>query len=133
MIRLVRATILGITVALLTSCHATTLRQGMTITSLHKTVDTRMPVQVECQAFTLNKSQVVAFFKHADEVSGPQFHNQAIILPCMVQGTLTMDGSKWKWSINAGGGGFIYQGKNGGKQRQYLCHTACQKALPGIF
>jgi hypothetical protein len=84
-----------------------------------------------CRSFALSKHDASTFFRIATEVSGPEFHDRAIILPCRYEGTLMLEGEAWSFSIDAGGGGYLYRAD--GARRQYLCEQRCQKMLARVF
>jgi hypothetical protein len=44
---------------------------------------------------------------------------------------LTLDGKAWRFNINAGGAGYLYQ--SDGSRRRYLCEQRCQKVLARAF
>lgn len=94
-------------------------------------MDTNDPARAMCQSFALTRDEVSTFFSTANEVSGPEFHARAIILPCRYEGTLMMEGEAWRFSINAGGAGYLYRAD--GTRREYLCEQRCQKVLARAF
>jgi hypothetical protein len=84
-----------------------------------------------CQSFAMTPHDVSTFFRTATEVGGPEFHDRAVILPCRYEGMLTLEGEAWRFSIDAGGAGYLY--KADGTQRRYLCEQRCQKVLARAF
>jgi hypothetical protein len=115
----------------LAACQPARVPERIAVTSLSSSMDASDPAHASCQSFALTPDDVSSYFRTATEVSGPEFHDQSIILPCRYEGTLTMEGEVWRFSINAGGAGYLYQ--TDGTQRRYLCEQRCQKALAHAF
>jgi hypothetical protein len=115
----------------LVACQPVRLRHRITVASLSLNVDASDPAHPECQSFALTRDGVSTYFRTATEVSGPEFHDRSIILPCRYEGGLTMEGRTWRFSINAGGAGYLYRAD--GTQRRYLCEQRCQKVLARVF
>jgi hypothetical protein len=115
----------------LAACQPTRPPARITVTSLASRVDANDPAHAMCQSFALTRDDVSTYFRTAAEVGGPAFHARSIILPCRVEGILTLDAVAWRFSINAGGAGYLY--KADGTRRQYLCGQRCQKALARVF
>jgi hypothetical protein len=113
------------------ACHAERISDRISVTSLSLNVDASDPAHASCQSFVLNRHDVSTYFHVAAEVGGPEFHARAVILPCRYEGTLTLDGAAWRFSINAGGAGYLYRAD--GTQRRYLCEQRCQKVLARVF
>jgi len=115
----------------LAACQPTRVPDRISVTSLSSSVDANDPAHAMCQSFALTRDDVSTFFHAANEVSGPEFHDRAIVLPCRYEGRLTMEGEAWRFSINAGGAGYLYRA--GGARREYLCEQRCQKGLARAF
>jgi hypothetical protein len=115
----------------LAACQPMRVPDRINVTSLSLNVDASDPAGASCQSFALTHGDVSTYFRTAAEVGGPEFHDRAIILPCRYEGTLTRDGEAWRFSINAGGAGYLYQAD--GTQRRYLCEQRCQKVLARAF
>jgi hypothetical protein len=115
----------------LVACHAERIPDRISVTSLSLNVDASDPAHASCRSFALTRDNVATYFHVAAKVNGPEFHDRAVILPCRYEGTLTWDGVAWRFSINAGGAGYLYQAD--GTQRRYLCEQRCQKVLARAF
>lgn len=115
----------------LAACQPARVPERITVTALSSNVDTNDPARAMCQSFALTQHDVSTFFRTATEVGGQEFHDRSIILPCHYEGSLTIDGEAWRFSINAGGAGYLY--KVDGARRRYLCEQRCQKALARVF
>lgn len=55
----------------------------------------------------INDARAVEFFRRARQVEYREIHDYYDIAPCSVLGTLMYKGKKCRWSINAGGTGWI--------------------------
>ncbi|HEU4855919.1 MAG TPA: hypothetical protein VFS86_01305 [Rhodanobacteraceae bacterium] len=115
----------------LAACQTVRVPGRISVTSLSLSVDATDPAHGMCQSFALTRDDVSAFFRVAAEVGGAEFHDRSVILPCRYEGTLTLDGETWRFSINAGGAGRLY--KADGTQRRYLCEQRCKKVLAHAF
>jgi hypothetical protein len=89
----------------LVACQSARVPARISVTSLSLIVDATGPAHAMCQSFAPTPHDVSTFFRIATEVGGPEFHDRAVILPCRYEGTLTLDGEAWRFSINAGGAG----------------------------
>jgi hypothetical protein len=117
--------------AWLAACQPTRVPERITVTSLSSSVDTNDLAYAVCQSFALTPDDVSRFFRMATEVSGPEFHDRSVILPCRYEGTLTIDGKASSFRINAGGAGYLYSSDE--TLCRYLCEQRCQKALARVF
>ena len=115
----------------LAACQAVRTPGRISVTSLSLIVDATDAAHGMCRSFALSRDDVSTFFRVATEISGPEFHDRAVILPCRYEGTLTLGGEAWRFSINAGGAGYLY--KADGTQRRYLCEQRCHKVLARAF
>jgi hypothetical protein len=115
----------------LAACQPARIPDRITVASLSLNVDASDPAHPACQSFALTRDEVSTYFRTATEVSGPEFHDRSVILPCRYEGTLTMEGGMWSFSINAGGAGYLYRAD--GTQRRYLCEQRCQRVLARVF
>lgn len=115
----------------LAGCQPARPPQRVTVLSLSSSVDTNDPAHAMCQSFALTPHDVSTFFHLATEVGGPEFHALSVILPCRYEGAVTIDGEAWRFSINAGGAGYLYRAH--GARHRYLCEQRCQKALARVF
>lgn len=113
------------------ACQPVRVPERVAVTALSSRVDTNDPAHAMCQSFALTPHDVSTFFRIATEVGGPEFHDRSVILPCRYEGTLTLDGEAWRFSINAGGAGYLYRAD--GTQRRYLCEKRCQRVLVRAF
>jgi hypothetical protein len=111
----------------LAACQTVRAPDRIIVASLSLIVDATDPAHGMCQSFALTREDVSTFFRVASEVGGPEFHDRAVILPCRYEGMLTLEGEAWRFSIDAGGAGYLY--KADGTQRRYLCEQRCQKVL----
>lgn len=112
-------------------CQPTRPAQRIAVTSLASSVVTNDPAHALCQSFVLTPHDASTFFRTATEISGPEFHDRSVILPCRYEGSLTIDGEAWRFSINAGGAGNLYRAA--GIRHRYLCEQRCQKVLARAF
>lgn len=115
----------------LAACQPARVPGRITVTALSSNMDTNDPAHATCQSFAPTPHDVSTFFRIATEVGGPEFHDRSVILPCRYEGTLTLDGEVWSFSINAGGAGYLYRAD--GTQRRYLCEKRCQRVLVRAF
>jgi hypothetical protein len=115
----------------LAACQSARVPVRISVTSLSLIVDAIDPAHAMCQSFAPTPHDVSTFFRIATEVGGPEFHDRAVILPCRCAGTVTLDGDAWRFSINAGGAGYLYRAD--GTQRRYLCEKRCQRVLVRAF
>jgi hypothetical protein len=115
----------------LAACQTVRAPDRIIVASLSLIVDAIDPAHGMCQSFALTRDDVSTFFRVASEVGGPEFHDRAVILPCRYEGMLTLEGEAWRFSIDAGGAGYLY--KADGTQRRYLCEQRCQKVLARAF
>ena len=83
-----------------------------------------------CSTFTLTKENVETYFSIAKEVSGYEFHHEALILPCKYKGSIRIHESHLQWEIYAGGAGYLYDKVSANKR--YLCKEKCCDRLPGL-
>jgi hypothetical protein len=115
----------------LAACQSARVPARVSVTSLSLIVAATGPAHAMCQSFAPTPHDVSTFFRIATEVGGPEFHDRAVILPCRYEGTLTLDGEAWRFSINAGGAGYLYRAD--GTQRRYLCEKRCHRVLVRVF
>ena len=74
-------------------------------------------------AWHLDKAQVAQFFASSRRYQESMPH-AFYDLPCTISGTLTADGKRWGFTINAGGTAVW---RNGSEQRYWGCNvTACE-------
>jgi hypothetical protein len=115
----------------LAACQPTRVPDSISVTSLSLNVDASDPAHAMCQSFALTRADVSAYFRTAAEVGGPEFHGRSVILPCRYEGVLMMGGEVWRFSIHAGGAGYLYKADE--TQRRYLCEQRCRKELARVF
>lgn len=85
-----------------------------------------------CEQITLSAADAARYFRTATAVTPRRFHDESVILPCSFSGRLMRDGKSFHWSIHAGGAGYLH-GEDGRQDLRFLCHAACEKAVPALM
>ena len=110
------------------SCKDDGEHSAISVVSIAKTKGWDLPGSEICRSFTLTKSDVVKYFATAEEVDSYEFDRDAIIFPCKYAGTILINGKLYRWTVSAGGAGYLYIDKV--EDRRFLCKSKCSKALP---
>lgn len=100
------------------------------VRSLSRTVDTTRPDSQMCSDWVMTRADVARYFSVADAVDPATFHDQAMILPCSVQGQITLRNRAYRYQIYAGGAGYLFDGA--AVNARYLCRKRCAAALPHL-
>lgn len=65
------------------------------------------PFARACEAWNLTGDQVLSFFAHATAILPEELHTTYNVVPCQYSGSLTINGTVYEFSINAGAFGVI--------------------------
>lgn len=114
----------------LISCKSLPHDSGIRILSIEKIVDKNVASYETCESFMLTNKNIETYFSVADELSGQEFHHEAIILPCKFKGSIRIRGEYLQWEIFAGGAGYLYNKKS--TDKRFICRNECCNALPNL-
>lgn len=114
----------------LISCKSLSHDNDIKVLTIEKVVDKTVPSHEMCESLGLTKKDVVTYFSIAKEVSGNEFHHEAIILPCKFKGSLRMREEHLQWEIFAGGAGYLYNKKS--IDKRFICRNECCNSLPNL-
>lgn len=114
----------------LISCKSLSHDNDIKVLTIQKVVDKTVPNHEMCESFGLTNKNVETYFAIAKEVSGHEFHHEAIILPCKFKGSIHLRGEYLQWEIVAGGAGYLYNKKS--IDKRFICKNECCNALPNL-
>ena len=110
------------------SCKDGEKNLSISVVSIAKAKGWNLPGSEICRSFKLSKSDVVKYFSTAEEVDSYEFNRDAVIFPCKYAGTILINGKLYRWTLSAGGAGYLYIDKV--EDRRFLCKSRCSNALP---
>lgn len=118
------------TIFWLISCKSLSHDNDIKVLSSEKVVDKTLPSYEMCESIGLTNKNVETYFSIAEEVSGQEFHHEAMILPCKYKGSIRIRGENLQWEIFAGGAGYLYN-KNS-VDKKFICRNKCCNSLPNL-
>lgn len=65
------------------------------------------PFARACESWDLTGDEVLTFFAHATAILPEELHSMYNVVPCQYSGSLTINGTAYEFSINAGAFGVI--------------------------
>lgn len=112
-------------------CQPTRPAQRIAVTSLASSVVTNDPAHAAVPIVCPDAARCFHVLSHGHRNQRSGNPDRSVILPCRYEGSLTIDGEAWRFSINAGGAGYLYRAA--GIRHRYLCEQRCQKVLARAF
>jgi hypothetical protein len=82
-----------------------------------------------CAQWTLSTQDVQSFFAHADKISSEEWHRAYDVTPCRYEGTVAIDGKRYRFEINGGSWGVLI-GTSPEGASYYGCKDRCAKLFP---
>jgi hypothetical protein len=86
------------------------------------------PFARACESWNLTGDQVLTFFAHATAILPEELHATYNVVPCQYSGSLSINGTVYEFSINAGAFGVI-RGKPPTRVALFGCKAECN----GLF
>ena len=84
------------------------------------------PFARACESWNLTGAQVLNFFAHADAILPEELHSTYAVVPCQYSGSISIDGTVYEFSINAGAFGVI-RGTPPDRVALFGCKAACKE------
>jgi hypothetical protein len=84
------------------------------------------PFARACESWNLTDAQVLNFFAHASAILPEELHSTYAVVPCQYSGSISINGSLYQFSINAGAFGVI-RGTPPDRVALFGCKTACKE------
>lgn len=81
-----------------------------------------------CESWNLTGDQVLSFFAHATAILPEELHTTYNVVPCQYSGSLSISGTVYEFSINAGAFGVIR-----GTPPQRVALFGCKAECNGLF
>jgi len=82
-----------------------------------------------CVQWTLTTQDVQEFFAHADRIGAAERHYAYDALACQYQGTISLDGKRYRFQINGGSWGVLI-GTSPESASYYGCKDRCARLFP---
>jgi hypothetical protein len=79
-----------------------------------------------CESWNLTGDQVLDFFAHASAILPEELHSSYAVVPCQYSGEISINGTRYDFSINAGSFGVI-RGKPPDRVALFGCKAACRE------
>jgi hypothetical protein len=86
------------------------------------------PFARACESWNLTSDQVLTFFAHATAILPEELHTTYNVVPCQYSGSITINGTVYEFSINAGAFGVIR-----GTPPQRVALFGCKAECNGLF
>ena len=84
------------------------------------------PFARACESWNLTSDQVLTFFAHATAILPEELHTTYNVVPCQYSGSITINGTVYEFSINAGAFGVI-RGTPPDRVALFGCKAACKE------
>jgi hypothetical protein len=81
-----------------------------------------------CESWDLTGDQVLTFFAHATAILPEELHSTYAVVPCQYSGSISIKGTVYEFSINAGAFGVIR-----GTPPERVALFGCKSACNGLF
>jgi hypothetical protein len=86
------------------------------------------PFARACESWDLTGDQVLTFFAHATAILPEDLHSTYAVVPCQYSGSISIKGTVYEFSINAGAFGVIR-----GTPPERVALFGCKAACNGLF
>lgn len=84
------------------------------------------PFARACESWNLTGAQVLNFFAHSSAILPEELHSTYAVVPCQYSGSISINGTVYQFSINAGSFGVI-RGTPPERVALFGCKTACKE------
>lgn len=84
------------------------------------------PFARACESWNLTGAQVLNFFARADAILPEELHATYAVVPCQYSGSISINGTVYQFSINAGSFGVI-RGTPPERVALFGCKAACKE------
>jgi hypothetical protein len=84
------------------------------------------PFARACESWNLTRAQVLNFFANASAILPEDLHSSYAVVPCQYSGSISINGTLYTFSINAGSFGVI-RGTPPDRVALFGCKAACKE------